>query len=285
MAGEQLRLTAPDCSTTFQNQDYKSHTSCISEAEKYQGKLYKGARKGNNNNTPSNPASSNATPADSPAPPEAGTSTIHPSRLNQMQEGASPARDGFQSYRGRGGFQARGRGAFGARGGRGGGFPARSFRPTGENLVTSEVAMRSWGSTPAASDSETPAASSPATDDGDKKKKKRKGDKGGTGVKANSRLKHESTNTEEEAPASKKRKFEEAESTPTESSTPAPPSDKALKRLRKHMSKLESKSETSIPLAQWLEKVAQGKEKSVDKSDILQGVQVAFVDGAWRLSA
>ncbi|KAJ2960021.1 hypothetical protein NQZ79_g4635 [Umbelopsis isabellina] len=29
-------FTCIDCSTTFQNQDYKSHTSCISEAEKYE---------------------------------------------------------------------------------------------------------------------------------------------------------------------------------------------------------------------------------------------------------
>ncbi|KAI8590420.1 LYAR-type C2HC zinc finger-domain-containing protein [Geranomyces variabilis] len=38
-----------DCSTTFQGTDYRAHTSCISEAEKYQGALYKGPKK---NGTP-----------------------------------------------------------------------------------------------------------------------------------------------------------------------------------------------------------------------------------------
>ncbi|KAI8140890.1 LYAR-type C2HC zinc finger-domain-containing protein, partial [Fennellomyces sp. T-0311] len=34
-------FTCIDCSTTFQGTSYKSHTSCISEAEKYQKTLYK----------------------------------------------------------------------------------------------------------------------------------------------------------------------------------------------------------------------------------------------------
>ncbi|KAJ3324771.1 hypothetical protein HDV06_006029 [Boothiomyces sp. JEL0866] len=33
-----------DCSTSFQGLDYKKHNSCISEAEKYQGALYKGKK-------------------------------------------------------------------------------------------------------------------------------------------------------------------------------------------------------------------------------------------------
>ncbi|KAM3584473.1 hypothetical protein VKS41_003286 [Umbelopsis sp. WA50703] len=41
-------FTCIDCSTTFQNQDYKSHTSCISEAEKYEKSVYKGPKKGKN---------------------------------------------------------------------------------------------------------------------------------------------------------------------------------------------------------------------------------------------
>lgn len=282
------RLLTPDCSTTFQNQEYKSHTSCISEAEKYQGKLYKGK----NSAAPSAP-SSNATPAESPAPSEAGAPTIHPSRLNQLQDtrpfdNDAPQGRGFS--RGRGGFAARGRGAYGGR-------PARTFHPTGQNLVSAEGQMRSWGSTPVASDSETTATTAPATPASggageEMKKRKKKGDKGGTGSKANSsRLKHETTESE---PASKKRKFAESPA-PTTAPTTAPatatatagvpPSDKALKRLRKHMSKLESKSSASIPLSQWLEKVAQGKDKTVDQTDILQGVQVSFVDGAWKLSA
>ncbi|KAI9284884.1 LYAR-type C2HC zinc finger-domain-containing protein [Umbelopsis sp. AD052] len=38
-------FTCIDCSTTFQNNDYKSHTSCISEAEKYEKSVYKGPKK------------------------------------------------------------------------------------------------------------------------------------------------------------------------------------------------------------------------------------------------
>ena len=34
-------FTCLDCSVTFQGTDYRSHTSCISEAQKYQGHLYK----------------------------------------------------------------------------------------------------------------------------------------------------------------------------------------------------------------------------------------------------
>ncbi|KAI9103279.1 hypothetical protein DFS34DRAFT_608119 [Phlyctochytrium arcticum] len=41
----QAQFTCIDCSTTFQGFDYRSHTSCISEAEKYQGALYKGNKK------------------------------------------------------------------------------------------------------------------------------------------------------------------------------------------------------------------------------------------------
>lgn len=38
-------FTCIDCLTTFHNGDHKSHTSCISEAQKYQGHLYKGDKK------------------------------------------------------------------------------------------------------------------------------------------------------------------------------------------------------------------------------------------------
>ncbi|TPX69310.1 hypothetical protein SpCBS45565_g02567 [Spizellomyces sp. 'palustris'] len=41
----QAQFTCIDCSTTFQGTNYRAHTSCISEAEKYQGALYKGAKK------------------------------------------------------------------------------------------------------------------------------------------------------------------------------------------------------------------------------------------------
>jgi cell growth-regulating nucleolar protein len=131
--------------------------------------------------------------------------------------------------------------------------------------------MRSWGSTPVP---DTPAPGTPAEEG---KKKKRKGDKGGTGSKANSNP-HKN-----DEPASKKRKRDgsaEPEATPASA---AAPSDKALKRIRKHMGKLE-KGET-MSLSQWIDKVSQGKEKSVDRADVLAGLQVAFVDGKWQLSA
>ncbi|KAL0080476.1 hypothetical protein F4703DRAFT_1795894 [Phycomyces blakesleeanus] len=37
-------FTCIDCSTTFMGYDYQSHTSCITEAEKYQKALYKGKK-------------------------------------------------------------------------------------------------------------------------------------------------------------------------------------------------------------------------------------------------
>lgn len=40
-------FTCIDCSTTFSGNDYKQHTSCISEAEKYEKSLYKGNKKKN----------------------------------------------------------------------------------------------------------------------------------------------------------------------------------------------------------------------------------------------
>lgn len=42
-------FTCIDCSTTFYGNDHQKHTSCISEAEKYEKALYKG-KKGNNRN-------------------------------------------------------------------------------------------------------------------------------------------------------------------------------------------------------------------------------------------
>lgn len=38
-------FTCIDCLITFQGSDYRSHTSCISEAQKYQGHLYRGDKK------------------------------------------------------------------------------------------------------------------------------------------------------------------------------------------------------------------------------------------------
>ncbi|KAL1409692.1 hypothetical protein Q8F55_003688 [Vanrija albida] len=281
-----------DCSTTFQNQDYKSHTSCISEAEKYQGALYKGPRKGqqqNNNNAAAKDTPSTSytnTPADSPAPSESGASGIHPSRLNQMQAGEP--RGGSFAPRGRGGFAARGRGGFAA--GRGG-YVKVSI--TGENRARPEGGMRQWGSAPASDNEATPAPSGTATPtqgEPEKKKKRKGGDKGGTGSKANSKSKSAHAPADEPeaaAPSSKKRKLEaddEPAASASSSSTPAPPSDKTLKRLKKHMSKLESSTSEGVSLSQWLQQVAQGKEKSVDQADILAGLKVAFTGGKWQLT-
>jgi cell growth-regulating nucleolar protein len=40
-------LSCIDCGKDFQGEDYAKHTSCISEAEKYQGKLFQPKEKAN----------------------------------------------------------------------------------------------------------------------------------------------------------------------------------------------------------------------------------------------
>ncbi|KAF9923602.1 hypothetical protein FBU30_006378 [Linnemannia zychae] len=68
-----------DCSVSFQGTEYRSHTSCISEAEKYQKALYRGPKKGghqnngknqntNNNNKGAQKETKAPTPAPAPAP-------------------------------------------------------------------------------------------------------------------------------------------------------------------------------------------------------------------------
>ncbi|GHJ88114.1 hypothetical protein NliqN6_4516 [Naganishia liquefaciens] len=115
-----------DCSTTFHGTDYKSHTSCISEAEKYQGALYKGKKAGHAGNNAKNsdqngryqpyptskPKPQDATPDTSgpvtaePTPEPTSSApapTIHPSRtalLNGTHDPTfrpRPARAGFPS--------------------------------------------------------------------------------------------------------------------------------------------------------------------------------------------
>jgi cell growth-regulating nucleolar protein len=225
---------------------------------------------------------------------------------------AQPERPAF-APRGRGGFAARGRGGFGGRGGYGNG-QSQSFNAgppvpsrkevTGENRTAPEGGMRAWGSAPT-SDSEaiplsTKVAAASSVDgsgDAEKKKKKRKGDKGGTGAKANSRLMAEAAEAAALAaaaaePAAKKRKRDNDESTAASTPAPAPaaaegsaaPSDKTLKRIKKHMAKLEDKTAAPVPLAQWLASVGANKDKTVERGDILAGVQVTFVDGRWQLS-
>lgn len=193
----------------------------------------------------------------------------------------------------RGQFGGRGRGGFGGRGGRGdfrGGFQNSqgSWSATGENKLRPEGGMRQWGSAPS-SDVEatstapgTPNVATPTTGGGDEEptKKKRKGDKGGTGSKANSRVGSEAV----DEGSSKKRKREEGDAIlATENA--APPSEKTVKRIKKHMKKLEDKVTETMSLADWLKRVAEGKEKTLDNSDVLQGVQVSLVNGHWQLSA
>lgn len=189
----------------------------------------------------------------------------------------------------RGQFGGRGRGAFAQRGGRGGfrgGLQnsGGSWSATGENKARPEKGMRQWGSAPSSDVEATSTApgtpSAAAGGDAEPKKKKRKGDKGGTGAKANSRVGSEPV----EESSSRKRKREDAAATPVAETTTAP-SEKTVKRIKKHMKKLEDKVSTTISLADWLQRVAEGKEKTVDKSDVLQGVQVSLVDGHWQLSA
>lgn len=196
--------------------------------------------------------------------------------------------------RGRGGFGQRGgRGAFGGRGGFGG-FNTR-ISATGQNKTTPDGGMRAWGSAPTSDTESIPVEKQPLRTDrvtptvstGDasdsKKKKKRKGDKGGTGAKANSRVKsEEATAAADDVPPAKKRKRDDEGHSSTTAETTT--SDKTLKRLRKHMSKLEDKVDQTLSLGEWMKMVGQGKEKTIDQTDIMQGVRVKFESGIWQLS-
>ncbi|KAF2663120.1 hypothetical protein BT63DRAFT_461638 [Microthyrium microscopicum] len=55
-------FTCIDCMVHFHATEYRSHTSCISEAQKYQGALYK-EKKGKQNTAQHNSTTTNATPA------------------------------------------------------------------------------------------------------------------------------------------------------------------------------------------------------------------------------
>ncbi|KAI8365366.1 uncharacterized protein BYT42DRAFT_161595 [Radiomyces spectabilis] len=72
-------FTCIDCSTTFQGNSWQQHNSCITEAEKYQGALYKkkGAAGKAAAKQPSKPA------AQAPAPAKAPVSLI--AELKQME--------------------------------------------------------------------------------------------------------------------------------------------------------------------------------------------------------
>ncbi|KAJ9099357.1 hypothetical protein QFC20_005758 [Naganishia adeliensis] len=206
-----------DCSTTFHGTDYKAHTSCISEAEKYQGALYKGKKGGQgghagNNSKPAQPAPQAApTPAEPAAAeeptPAPAAPAIHPSR-SALLAGPEP---GTKPRANRTGFPGLHPGAnyppprvYGR--------PAREQQQrstknwaTGMNGTTGGQ-MRSWGGSPAPEDVDpekvavnqkavvdlvvpvpiTVVGETEGDGEGKKKKKKRKGDKGGTGSRANS---------------------------------------------------------------------------------------------------
>lgn len=162
--------------------------------------------------------------------------------------------------------------------------------------------MRSWGTSPAVTDSEpstpvptalpTTAASAPAGKDNDKKRRK-KGDKGGTGSKANSKhprgeslAASEAPTAASDEPAQKKRK---------RSTSPAPApaaaetaageaiSDKTLKRLRKNAAKIGEKS-PSLSLDEWVKRIAEVKKEQIDVEDVNKAAKVSFEDGKWILS-
>ncbi|WVQ98737.1 hypothetical protein IAU59_005868 [Kwoniella sp. CBS 9459] len=296
-------FTCLDCSTTFRNPaEYKGHTTCVSEAEKYQGALYRGPKTGQNGaqSQSQTPAEASPAPASAPADP---SSSIHPSRLGQMNSTAPQYETNNFSGRGRGGARGGrgGRGGFqrgGYNGGGGGGYAQveRSYA-TSENKFAPADGMRSWGGSPAA---QSPAeialeqngnapVSTPT--EPEKKKNKRKGDKGGTGAKANSKNPKGDSVEPTAAPAAeepknKKRKFEEESSTPAATvngEAAEGVSSKTLKRLKKRFGKLEEKS-SDMSLGEWIEALGKDKEKSVDSAEILKAIKVSRKDGSFVLA-
>ncbi|KAL0253986.1 hypothetical protein I308_101365 [Cryptococcus tetragattii IND107] len=281
-------FTCLDCSKTFKNpSEYKGHTSCISEAEKYQGALYKGSKK---EQTRSQPQS--LTPV-SEAEPVASAPSIHPSRLQQMTSSSSDNQ--------RGGFQDRGnRGMRGGRGGRGGyqnrgGFNAnggeRSYA-SAMNKLESAVGMRSWGS-PAVTEtaSENVEVREEPGEKKDEKKRKKKGDKGGTGSRANSKNARSeepsSAPPETLEPKSKKRKIDDTDivddlENPSPAVSIEPISSKTIKRLKKRLSKLEEKKEMS--LRELVDSLQKDEKKAVEAAEIMRGIKISFRDGSWVLN-
>lgn len=195
---------------------------------------------------------------------------------------------------------------------------------SGENKLARQGGMRSWGSRPATEEAEEKAVmkgggleestgtlnGTVEVAGGEKKKRKRKGDKGGTGVKANSKRSKGDENGEEpqsattepllstgtgDEPKRKKRKREGVDhpiengdspihGRPATNGHAQPTSDKLLKRLRKSMSKLEKEPGHSS-LAQWVEKVSKSKDQVSDTAEVLRGLRISFTDGRWVLHA
>ncbi|WWD15921.1 hypothetical protein CI109_100345 [Kwoniella shandongensis] len=293
-------FTCLDCSTTFRNpSEYKSHTSCVSEEQKYQGALYKGPKKGQAQPSAApSPAVAVASPepSSSAAPAASAAPAIHPSRLNQL---AFPEQSFQGGGRGGGSFGRGGRGGRGGYGaggqqrggGYGGGYANEKSYASAMNKLQSDGPMRSWGTSPAPTATE---GSQPPTSEngGDgaaaKKKNKKKGDKGGTGAKANSKRpksdEAESTPVPTTEPQNKKRKFDgEDEAEPTVVPTSEPVSSKTIKRLKKRFTKLEEKKSTAeMTLGEWVDSL--GKDKENDTAEILKAVKVSFKEGSFQLS-
>lgn len=73
-------FTCIDCSTTFGGTDYRNHTLCISEAEKYEKALYKGKKNAKE------PRKSEAEPKKSEAEPKKSKTKESKSKESQSKE-------------------------------------------------------------------------------------------------------------------------------------------------------------------------------------------------------
>lgn len=178
------------------------------------------------------------------------SSNIHPSRINQLE--SEPRREVLTQAR------KTGRGRAG---------------PSAENRLEPNTTMRTWG--PAEPETTPPVVA---------KKKRRKGDKGGTGSKANSkraRSEISEAQPEDVNSASQASKVGAENSEPVAKKVKREKSgqDKTLKRIKKNMSKLEGE----LALSVWLEKLGKGKQGAMDTGTILEKLKVKLVDGTWQL--
>lgn len=84
-------VTCVDCLKTFHNFDFEAHTSCLSEAEKYEGKLYKGPKKNQNQPKPSpSPVSSIiSSPTPSPSPSTVGAMEKEEKKTSEQKSSSS----------------------------------------------------------------------------------------------------------------------------------------------------------------------------------------------------
>ncbi|KAF9526932.1 hypothetical protein CPB83DRAFT_446796 [Crepidotus variabilis] len=124
-----------DCSTTFNTPaEYKSHTSCISEAEKYQKNLYKGPKKGaeNHKNIGNEHSHRPTAPGSTSATENSSTDEVPNPRQSNAQWHRSPQENvadnsnGYPEQNGR--FNSFGSG-YGSQGNRGGWGQQQYRRP------------------------------------------------------------------------------------------------------------------------------------------------------------